>query len=108
MSGRVSSGQLGSGQLSCCSTFSILNKILTLQGINSNIFFLRPREEPQNLQQTHYVNVLLKINFAQPIADPITQLAEAMQNSTNQEVFPVAESLSVLDASGKHDIDLPM
>ena len=42
----------------------------------------------------------MKINFAQPIADPITRLVEAVQNSSSIDIFPVAESLSVEDASG--------
>lgn len=63
-------------------------------------YHVRPREEPQNVQQTHYINVMMKIYFAQPIADPITRLAEMMQNISNSDVFPVPESLSVLAATG--------
>ena len=64
----------------------------------------RPRKEPEHVQQSHYTNVLMKINFAQPMNDPITRLAEAVQNSSNIEIFPVADSLSVIDASGSQII----
>ena len=60
----------------------------------------RPRKEPQHVQQLHFTNVFMKINFVQPIADPISRLAEAVQNSSSNDIFPVAESLSVVDASG--------
>ena len=66
----------------------------------------RPRKEPEHVQQSHYTNILMKINFAQPVIDPITRLAEAVQNSSSIDIFPVADSLSVIDASGSRAICL--